>query len=293
MPFSKPIKRDALIRSRRHCCICHEFSGLYTDVHHIEQEADGGPNTIGNAITLCLECHGQAGHYNPRHPIGNKYSPEELVRHRDEWWSWCQNNPFSPLPTDPIKISPTVISIPHIAPIVGPTNIPIDLEVKNTSEKDIYSIWVMLSTSEIDLEGVSIEIEGSEKIGELHPKYIEQETGTVTLKMESKGTSLPNYDFSKTSVYIKSKEQPKVSYIGISKLSPNEVRTIGITIKNIKVSKKQNIPLRVDLFSEEACTWLIEEGNSFVINFSLPDGVMFHKGLSEFRLINMVSRVQL
>ena len=134
----------------------------------------------------------------------------------------------------------------------------------------------MLSMSEIDLEGISIEIDGSENIGELQPQYIEQDTG------------LPNYDFSKTSVYIKGRDQDSISYIGLSKLSPSETRNIGITIKNVGVSRKQNLPLRIDLFSEEANTWLIEEGNSFIINFRLPHKEMFQNGLSGFKLVNIV-----
>lgn len=53
--------------------------------------ADGGSSTLENGIALCLDCHSQAGHYNARHPIGNKYSPEELRRHRDLWWEYCRD----------------------------------------------------------------------------------------------------------------------------------------------------------------------------------------------------------
>jgi len=100
MPFPLKAREEALVRSRRCCCVCREFAGLYTNVHHIQPEADGGPNTIENAIVLCLRCHGEAGHYNPRHPIGTKYSPAELQRHRDEWWEWCKQNSAAPLPKD-------------------------------------------------------------------------------------------------------------------------------------------------------------------------------------------------
>ncbi len=111
MPFPSKVKKEALVRSRRCCCICHEFAGLYTNVHHIVPEAEGGPNDLGNAIVLCLRCHGEVGHYNVRHPIGNKYSPEEQRRHRDEWWKWCKKNPAAPLPKDPIPVSPGIINL--------------------------------------------------------------------------------------------------------------------------------------------------------------------------------------
>ena len=111
MAFPQTVKEEALVRARRACCVCQEFVGRPTEVHHIIQEADGGSNTLENAIVLCLKCHSDAGHYNPRHPIGNKYSPDELRRHRDNWWAWCEKNPSTPLPKNPIVISPNKISL--------------------------------------------------------------------------------------------------------------------------------------------------------------------------------------
>lgn len=93
MPFPLKVKEDALVNSARRCCLCREFAGVATNVHHIIPEADGGPDTLENAIVLCLKCHADVGHYNPRHPIGNKYSPTELRRHRDEWWRICREPP--------------------------------------------------------------------------------------------------------------------------------------------------------------------------------------------------------
>ncbi len=91
MPFPAAIREEALVRSGRHCCVCHLHAGRDAVVHHIVQEADGGPNELENAIVLCSKCHGEAGHYNPRHPLGTKYSPSELRRHRDEWWAYRES----------------------------------------------------------------------------------------------------------------------------------------------------------------------------------------------------------
>lgn len=111
MSFSPLAKENALVRSRRCCCICHEFAGLYTNVHHIVQKADGGEDDIDNAIVLCLRCHGEVGHYNVRHPIGNKYSEDELRKHRDQWWAWCVEQPTIPMPKHPVAISPGKIML--------------------------------------------------------------------------------------------------------------------------------------------------------------------------------------
>ena len=89
MPFPTAVRDAALVAAGRCCCVCRTFAGRNMQVHHIVQEADGGPNTIDNAIPLCFRCHAEAGHYNPHHPLGTKYSPTELRRHRDEWFRVC------------------------------------------------------------------------------------------------------------------------------------------------------------------------------------------------------------
>lgn len=88
MPFDESVRTEALVRSGRFCCVCHTFAGRDAVVHHIVQASDGGPNILDNAIVLCSRCHGEAGHYNDRHPLGTKYRPDELRRHRDDWWSY-------------------------------------------------------------------------------------------------------------------------------------------------------------------------------------------------------------
>ncbi len=74
-------------------------------VGHV-QESQRGPDTIDNAIVLCLRCHGEVGHYNPKHPIGNKYTSEELVNHRDNWYSLCERNPLIVFGSYPAGESP-------------------------------------------------------------------------------------------------------------------------------------------------------------------------------------------
>lgn len=91
MSFPNAVREQALVKAQRHCCVCHEFAGRSVNVHHIKQEAEGGPNTFENAIVLCLRCHAEAGHFNPKHPLGTKYSPSELIQHRDEWYETCAN----------------------------------------------------------------------------------------------------------------------------------------------------------------------------------------------------------
>lgn len=111
MAFSKKVKEEALIKSKRCCCICNEFCGRNCVIHHIKQETQGGSNKIANAIVLCQNCHGEVGHYNPNHPIGNKYSPSEIKKHRNNWWQWVEKHPHKTPPKYPISVSPDVINI--------------------------------------------------------------------------------------------------------------------------------------------------------------------------------------
>lgn len=95
MPFSKKIIEEALVASARHCCVCKQFKSIKVEVHHIIPEGKGGDNTFDNAIVLCLDCHADAGHYNADHPKGNKFSPEELKKHRDTWYENVKRNNIS------------------------------------------------------------------------------------------------------------------------------------------------------------------------------------------------------
>lgn len=96
MGFSPKTKTDSLVAAARHCCVCRKFKGIKIEVHHIIQEADGGSNDFENAIPLCLDCHVDAGHYNPRHPKGTKFSKEELRKQRDAWYQIVKEHKIQP-----------------------------------------------------------------------------------------------------------------------------------------------------------------------------------------------------
>lgn len=63
-------------------------------------EAQGGRNDEDNAIVLCFDCHADAGHYNPKHPRGTKFSPSELKHHRENWHSTVRVQAVEP-PVEP------------------------------------------------------------------------------------------------------------------------------------------------------------------------------------------------
>jgi hypothetical protein len=61
VPFPDSVRLQVLVRSGRHCCVCHDFAGRTANVHHIEQEALGGSNTLDNAICNGLKLNEPPG----------------------------------------------------------------------------------------------------------------------------------------------------------------------------------------------------------------------------------------
>ena len=101
MPFSTKVKTEALVKSGRRCSLCLRFKGIKIEVHHIESESESHDNTLANAIPLCFDCHADAGHYNPKHPRGNRLSPNELRKHRDRLWNLVEQGKVLPeMPLD-------------------------------------------------------------------------------------------------------------------------------------------------------------------------------------------------
>jgi hypothetical protein len=92
-------------------------------VHHIVPEAQGGPDTIQNAIPLCFDCHEEVGSYNPAHPMGRKFSCDELRRHRDLWFEFVKAHPERLAPADDSllrHLGPRVTSTAEVCATVEP-----------------------------------------------------------------------------------------------------------------------------------------------------------------------------
>ena len=81
--FSAEVKTKALVACKRLCCLCEKPSGIKMHCHHIIPVAKGGPDTFDNCVPLCLNCHAEVEAYNDKHPMGNKFRPEELKQRRD------------------------------------------------------------------------------------------------------------------------------------------------------------------------------------------------------------------
>lgn len=82
-----------LVACHRCCCVCHRFCGVKMEIDHIVQQADKGPDAYENAIPVCFECHAEIHSYNPKHPRGRKFQPDELRAHREQWFAICKEHP--------------------------------------------------------------------------------------------------------------------------------------------------------------------------------------------------------
>ncbi|HBB86230.1 MAG TPA: hypothetical protein DC047_01280 [Blastocatellia bacterium] len=93
MPFPREQVDELLKACHRRCCVCHRFCGVKIETDHIVTKADGGPDSIDNAIPVCFECHAEIHSYNDKHPRGRKFRPEELRGHREQWLEICRTKP--------------------------------------------------------------------------------------------------------------------------------------------------------------------------------------------------------
>ncbi|MGD2250856.1 MAG: HNH endonuclease [Candidatus Methanofastidiosia archaeon] len=91
MTFPRNIVEDLLVACHRCCCLCHKYCGTKIEIHHIIPRSKGGQDTLENAIALCFDCHAEVESYNTKHPKGRRFSPSELMRHKEQWLKLCSN----------------------------------------------------------------------------------------------------------------------------------------------------------------------------------------------------------
>jgi hypothetical protein len=93
MPFPENDVNRLLVDCHRRCCICHRFCGVKIETDHMTPRANGGKDTIDNAIAVCFECHAEIHCYNDKHPRGRKFKAKELQEHKRQGLDICRNHP--------------------------------------------------------------------------------------------------------------------------------------------------------------------------------------------------------
>jgi hypothetical protein len=265
MSFPTDVKEEALFRSRRCCCIFHVFAGLYTNVHNIIQESDGGPQTIENAVVLCLTCHGQVGHYNPEHPIGNKYSPSEVRRHRDAWWKWCENNPYAPLPHDPVTVSPATIYVAG-----GGGSSTTALKTYNKTDNVLYQVWIKLHVGMAGLRGEDVKCR----------EFIPPPALALRLQREE-------IYFSTWFAWGITALGNEAFYICIASMDPKQLLTIPVEIAlSIILPSSLSFPLTLLSTNTEPpkCPQEIERPGEAAFPFIAPETMQVRRGLRAYRM---------
>jgi hypothetical protein len=243
-----------LVRSRRCCCVCHQFAGLYTNVHHIVRESNSGSNDLENAIALCLRCHGEAGHYNVQHPIGNKYSPEELRRHRDKWWEWCESNPDAPLPNDPISVSPGAIIL--AAQDWRARSL---FKIHNRTNEIYYQVWVKLTIDTVDIHTKDISIDLAKPKDELHMKI-----GTITISGDIMRFNCTD------------QAGNRAIFLLLANLNPGEISSFVLTNNSLytpSASTKPKAFIGVCGFARKPAPTLFQPGKKVAFSFKPPEAI--------------------
>ncbi len=214
MPFLKKTKEEVLVKSNRCCCVCNEFCGRNCEVHHIIPEAEGGSSDIENAIVLCQKCHAEAGHYSTKHPKGNKYSPSEIKKYRDNWWEWVEENPYRTPPKYPISVSPDEMRLG-----TGEWGEFFKFNLHNNDTKVHYQINLKIFQIPMDFNPKKISIRVSSK--------------RENLSMNRKGT---NIDWDVVRMWGKDDEGHTAILLWISSLNPSE--TCSFIFSKHQSSKK-------------------------------------------------------
>jgi 5-methylcytosine-specific restriction endonuclease McrA len=93
LAFNRDEVSALLVKVHRRCSICHRFCGVKIETDHILPASEGGSDEIDNAIPVCFECHAEIHSYNPQHPRGRKFLPEELRGHKSQWLEVCEKHP--------------------------------------------------------------------------------------------------------------------------------------------------------------------------------------------------------
>lgn len=91
--FNRDEVAALLVRCHRRCCICHRFCGTKIETDHIVPAAESHDHSIENAIPVCFDCHAEIHAYNPKHPRGRCFTPEELRMSKEKWLHICETRP--------------------------------------------------------------------------------------------------------------------------------------------------------------------------------------------------------
>jgi len=160
MGFPVDVRTKVLIRCARICCLCFKQCGTKIEVHHIEQEADGGANTESNALPVCFDCHAEVGSYNTRHPKGTKYRGDELRARRDAIYKLVESGTL--VAQVLVKQLPTNTASKSAAVVAGAIK-SLPTQIDPSSESRDFLKHVLKATTALDALASKLVILGTEE----------------------------------------------------------------------------------------------------------------------------------
>jgi len=76
------VRDKLLVQAMHRCCLCPEHHDI-TDLHHVVEISEGGPNTEDNLMVVCPTCHAKI------HRLRNRYTAEQLSMYKERWTRFC------------------------------------------------------------------------------------------------------------------------------------------------------------------------------------------------------------
>ncbi|HET6576323.1 MAG TPA: HNH endonuclease signature motif containing protein [Fimbriiglobus sp.] len=80
MAITETVVAKIMAKCARHCCICRRHRPLNLQVHHIDEQAEGGSDKEDNLIATCSNCHADV---HTRTMLTRRFTKRELKLHRD------------------------------------------------------------------------------------------------------------------------------------------------------------------------------------------------------------------
>ena len=116
MPFDTKTKTRMFIKSGRLCCLCLKQCGANIEAAHIIDHAKGGSDEEENGIPVCFDCHQEIGAYDPGHPLGNKFTSEELIARRDRIYRLVNDGTiYAQVIARTTRLAPPTAIVPQIS----------------------------------------------------------------------------------------------------------------------------------------------------------------------------------
>jgi hypothetical protein len=161
------------------------------ETDHIRPVAEGGNDSISNAIPVCFDCHAEIHSYNDKHPRGRKFTSRELERHKEQWLKLCSERP----PSAPFPLRESDRDVGPLQALVD--EIEYNLAVADFSESNVYGCPFRVEQFARAIGTGSIAILAQELKNSLYGAYVDVErANTLVVAAATKRAAGVSHSFS-------------------------------------------------------------------------------------------------